>query len=82
MKLITKEEMESQTWRGHGGSSMVFRCIATLQKGQILFIQKEVWGTRKYPPTSVVRYIEKKYKRKHTVLRAAAGNGWAVERIE
>jgi hypothetical protein len=82
MKLITKEEMQKEPWRGRGGSSKVYREVAALQKGQILFIETSDWGNRKYPPSAVVRYIEKKYKRKHTILRHAAGTGWAVERVE
>ncbi|HLG36215.1 MAG TPA: hypothetical protein VI757_15155 [Bacteroidia bacterium] len=82
MRLITKEEMETKTWRGRGGSSKVFRGIIALQKGQILFIEQADWGKRKYPPSRVVRYIEKKYKRRHNVLREAADTGWAVERLE
>ena len=82
MKLISKEEMEKEPWRGRGGSSKVYRKIAALQKGEILFIEPQDWGTRKYSPSSVVRYIEKKYKRRHTFLSHAAGKGWVVERLE
>jgi hypothetical protein len=82
MKLITKEEMLSQPLRGNGNSGKVFRQIATLEKGQILFIETEDWGTRKYSPGQVVRYIAKKYGRKFTFLRHAALTGWVVERLE
>lgn len=82
MKLITREEMLSQPLRGHGNSGKVLREVASLQKGQILFIESQDWGTRKYSPGQIVRYIAKKYKRKFSFLRHAALTGWVVERLE
>lgn len=74
--------MLNMALRGHGNCGKVFREVVSLQKGQILVIEPADWGTRKYAPTQVVRYIEKKYKRKYTILRQAALNGWVVERLE
>jgi len=82
MKLISKEELAKHPWRGRGNSSKAFREIISLEKGQILLIEPEDWGQRKYPPTQVVHYIEKKYQRKYNALRHAGGKGWAVERLE
>lgn len=82
MRLITKEELAKLPLRGRGNSSKVFRAVIGLEKGQILLIEPEDWGARKYPPTQVVRYIEKHYQRKYNALRHAGGKGWAVERIE
>jgi hypothetical protein len=81
MKLITKEERDKQPWRGKGGSSLVFRSLIELEVGQILFIEPQDWQ-RKHPPTTVARYIEKKYSRKFFTLRHAGGKGWAVERLK
>jgi hypothetical protein len=82
MKLISKEELQKHAWRGRGNSSKVFREIINLEIGQILHIEPEDWGARKYPPTQVVSYIQKKYNRKYNALRHAGGKGWAVERLE
>ena len=81
MKIVTKEETQNEPWSGRGGSSKVFRAIINLQPGQLLFIEPNDWGSRKYPPSQVVHYIEKKYNRKHEFLRHAGGKGWRVERI-
>ena len=78
---MTREELESQPWRGRGGSSKVYRGVLAMEIGGIIWIDNEDWGKRKYSPTRVVRYIEKKYNRKYTVLRHAAQTGWAVERL-
>ena len=82
MKYITKEEMEKQAWRGRGHSSKVYREVAGMDVGKILLIEPEDWGKRKYSPSAVVRYIEKKYKRKYHFLRHAGNQGWAVERVK
>ena len=81
MKYITKEDLAKLPFRGRGNSSKVFREIISMEKGQILFIEPQDWGTRKYPPTQVVKYIEKNYQRKYNALRHAGAKGWAVERI-
>ena len=82
MKIISKEEFEKEPWRGRGGSSLVYRNIINLKKGEILFIEPADWGTRKYPPSAIARYIDKKYKRRHRVLFHAGKKGWAVERVD
>jgi hypothetical protein len=81
MRIVTKEEMQSEPWRGRGNSSKVFRAIVNLQPGQLLFIEPGDWGSRKYPPSQVVRYIAKNYNRKYEFLRHAGGKGWRVKRI-
>lgn len=81
MKYITKEEMDQHAWRGRGHSSKVYRAIADIEVGKILLIEPADWGNRKYSPSSIVRYIEKKYKRKYKFLRHAGSQGWAVERV-
>jgi hypothetical protein len=81
MRLITKEEKEKMPLRGRGGSSLVFRNVIELEPGQILFIEPQDWQ-RKHPPTTVVHYIERKYKRKFSTLYHATGQGWVVERLK
>ena len=82
MKLITKDDMENQPWRGRGGSSKVFREIVNLQKGQILFIEPEDWGARKYPPTRMSSRIAKKYGYKFRQGRTPDKSGWAIGRVK
>jgi len=82
MKKLTREDMLNEPWRGKGGSSKVFRAIISLTVGEIILIEPTDWGTRKYPPSYIARYIAKKYKRKYVTLRHAGGKGWAVERVE
>jgi hypothetical protein len=81
MKKITKEERDKMMWRGRGGSSLVFRTMAGMNVGDIYLIEPDDWK-RKYPPTSIVRYIEKKYGRKYYTLRSVEGKGWSVERLK
>ncbi len=81
MEIISKEEMNKEPWRGRGHSSKVFRAIISLEPGQVLRIEPQDWG-RKYPPSAITRYIQKKYNRTYVTLRHAAGKGWAVERIK
>jgi hypothetical protein len=73
--------MLKETWRGKGGSSKVYRILISLAVNEIVLIEPEDWGNRKYPPSSVAHYIAKKYQRKFNVLRHAGGKGWAVERL-
>jgi hypothetical protein len=82
MKYITDEEIAQKNWRGRGKSSKVFREVLSMETGKNLLIEPADWGNRKYPPSQVVRYIEKKYNKKFTVLREAANEGWLVKRIK
>lgn len=81
MKKLTSGEMDNEPWRGKGGSGKVFREVINLQPGEILLIEPNDWGARKYPPSQVVNYITKKYNRKYEFLRHAGGKGWRVKRI-
>jgi hypothetical protein len=81
MRYMSKEERDKEPWRGRGGSTKVFREVISMEVGKILFIEPEDWQ-RKHPPTTIVRYIEKKYGRKYYTLRHAANKGWAVERLK
>ena len=81
MKYISKEEMAKLPLRGRGNSSKVFREIINMEKGQILEIEPADWGARTYPPTQIVKYIAKKYKRKYNALRHAGAKGSSTRRF-
>jgi hypothetical protein len=55
--------------------------VLEIEVGKILFIEPEDWQ-RKRPPTTVARYIEKKYGRKFLTYRHAGGKGWYVKRVQ
>jgi hypothetical protein len=82
MRYISDDEMAGKNWRGRGSSSLVFREVMNIEVGKTLFIEKADWGNRKYSPSSIVRYIQKKYDRKFLFLREANGTGWAVKRLK
>jgi len=49
--------------------------------GPLLLIEPEGRGKRNYPPSTLARYFQKRYKRKK-ILRHAANEGCAVVRLE
>lgn len=81
MKYISKEEMEKEAWNNKGGSSDVYCEMASMEVGKILFIEQKDWD-KKYPPTAIARYLQKKYNRGFIMRRHAARKGWAAERIK
>jgi hypothetical protein len=81
MKKLTSDEFEQLPIRGKGRSSHVFNSIVNLKVGEAILIEQKDWK-RKASPSTLVRYIEKKYQMKFTCGSITGGTGWAVKRID
>ena len=62
MKKLTTDEYNQLPIRGKGRSTDVFNSILNLKIGEALLIESKDWK-RKAGPSTLVRYIEKKYDR-------------------
>ena len=80
MKKLSAEEFSQLSVKGKGRSSAVFNSLINLQEGEGLLIEQKDW-TRKAAPSSLVRYIEKKYQMKFSFGALENGSGWAVQRL-
>jgi len=80
MRKLSPQEFEQLTIKGKGRSSYVFTSILNLKEGEALLIEKKDWQ-RKAGPSTLVRYIEKRYKGKFLCAAVEDGKGWAVKRI-
>ncbi|MGE0567182.1 MAG: hypothetical protein AB7O73_04475 [Bacteroidia bacterium] len=81
MRKITAEEFNSLPIKGRGRSSDIFNGLINLKSGEGLLIDKSDWN-RKATPSSLVRYIEKRYNIKFEYGALANDQGWAVKRLE
>lgn len=80
MKKLSAEEFALLPIRGKGRSSIVFDSLINLKEGEGLLIEPKDWN-RKAAPSSLIRYIEKKYQMKFSFGTLTSGAGWAVQRI-
>lgn len=58
MKKLTEEEFNRTDLVWHGKTSLFYRSIISLKKGEGLFISKSEWNMYK-TPGRICRYIEK-----------------------
>lgn len=80
MKKLSAEEFAQLPIKGKGRSSAIFNSLINLKEGEGLLIEPKDWH-RKAAPSSLVRYIEKKYQMKFSFGALANGSGWAVQRL-
>ncbi len=81
MRKLSADEFAQLPIKGKGRSSVIFTSLINLKEGEGLLIEQKDW-TRKAAPSSLIRYIEKKYKMKFTFGALSTGNGWAVQRVK
>jgi arginyl-tRNA synthetase len=81
MRKLTVDEYNELPIRGKGRSTDAFNSIINLQVGEALLIENKDWK-RKAGPSTLVRYIEKKYNRNYTCSAVSSAGGWVVKRIE
>jgi len=82
MKTIPAEEFRSMALHGYGKSTPFYNKILSLKPGDdALFISREEWGNRKYPPTRLASRIAKKYGYKFKLGRTPDKSGWAIGRV-
>lgn len=81
MRKLSADEFAQLPIKGKGRSSVIFTSLINLKEGEGLLIEQKDWN-RKAAPSSLVRYIEKKYKMKFTFGALSTGNGWAVQRVK
>jgi uncharacterized protein (DUF2249 family) len=80
MKKLSAEEFAQLPIKGKGRSSVVFNSLINLKEGEGLLIEQKDWN-RKAAPSSLIRYIEKKYQMKFSFGTLTTGSGWAVQRL-
>jgi uncharacterized protein (DUF2249 family) len=80
MKKLSSEEFALLPIKGKGRSSAVFNTLINLKEGEGLLIEQKDWN-RKAAPSSLIRYIEKKYQMKFSFGALTNGSGWAVQRV-
>lgn len=80
MKKLSAEEFAQLPIKGKGRSSIVFNSLINLKEGEGLLIEQKDWN-RKSAPSTLIRYIEKKYQMKFSFGTLTNGTGWAVQRI-
>ena len=80
MKKLSAEEFAQLPIRGKGRSSVVFDSLINLKEGEGLLIEQKDWN-RKAAPSTLIRYIEKKYHMKFSFGALTSGTGWAVQRV-
>lgn len=81
MRKLTVDEYNELPIRGKGRSTDAFNSIINLHVGEALLIENKDWK-RKAGPSTLVRYIEKKYKRNYTSYAVSSEGGWVVKRVE
>lgn len=83
MKKLTAEEFDNIPKKGWGRSSNAFQAIFTLKKDDAVVIEKKDWHSRSKTPSTICRYIEKKFPQvKYIYAALADGSGWAVKRVK
>lgn len=80
MKRITAEEFENLPIKGKGSATAVFNAVLNLKPGEAIIIARTEWQ-RKKSPSTMCRYIEKRYGMKFTCGALTDGSGWAVKRL-
>lgn len=80
MRKLSSEEFAQLPIKGKGRSSAVFNTLINLKEGEGLLIEQKDWN-RKAAPSSLIRYIEKKYHMKFSFGTLSNGAGWAVQRL-
>ena len=80
MRKLSSEEFAQLPIKGKGRSSAVFNTLINLKEGEGLLIEQKDWN-RKAAPSSLIRYIEKKYRMKFSFGTLSNGAGWAVQRV-
>jgi hypothetical protein len=81
MKKITSEEFDNLKISGAGSSSHFYNALLKLEIGEGLIILKSEWHV-KYPPTTIVNKMERKYGLKFERGALPDRSGWAVKRVK
>lgn len=82
MKKLTKEEYNALSLGGSGSGSKFYDQLVSLKPEEASIITRAEWGTRKYLPTAIARYLEKNHNRKFKINRVADGSGWVFLRVK
>lgn len=81
IEKLTSEEFDQLTLHGRGRSSPVFNALISLKPGEAMSVKKKNWKP-KYPPTLMVKRIEKKYGYKFAHGALPDRSGWAMKRVK
>jgi len=80
IEKISSEEFDRLALHGRGRSSPAYNAIVSLKPGEAIAIKKSGWKP-KYPPTRLVKKIEKKYGFHFKRGPLPDRSGWGVMRI-
>ena len=80
MRKITEEEFDSILGRGKGATSPLYNYLLRMKPGEAVEILKKEWHL-KYPPTTIVNRVSRKYKIEFFAKGLPDGTGWAVKRV-
>lgn len=80
MKKITSEEFDNLKLHGKGSQSPLYNALLKLKPGEALIIYKTEWHV-KYPPTTTVNKVMRKYNYKFESGALPDRTGWAVKRV-
>ena len=80
IRKIETAEFDQLSLHGKGRSSPLYNALLAMKPGEAIVIEKTGWKA-KYPPTLIVKRIEKKYGYKFVRGALPDRSGWAVKRI-
>lgn len=81
MQKISKEEFDGLQLHGKGSASPLYRALLNLKVGEAMIILKKEWF-KKYPPTTIINRVERKYGWKFDRGALPDRTGWAVKRVK
>lgn len=79
MRKITKEEFDKILGRGKGSTSPLYNLLLQLKPDEGIEILKKEWHV-KYPPTTIINRVSRKYKIPLQWKGLPDGTGWMVVR--
>lgn len=79
---MTEEEFDSILGRGKGSTSPLYNRLLQLKPGEAFEILKKKDWHAKYPATTVINRVSRRYKITFAWKGLVDGTGWAVKRVK
>ena len=80
MKKITSEEYNQLKLHGLGSSGPYYNMFMKMEPGDSIILYRSEWY-KKYPPTTILNRIERKYNMKFDRGALPDRTGWAIRRV-
>ena len=81
MKKITSDQFDDLFGHGKGSSSPLFNHLIQMKPDDAFILYKTEWYV-KYPPTTIVNRVMRKYKMSFLCKGLPDRSGWAVKRVK